>query len=226
MGRKDGKPGRIAQIRQTYTITKQGDPRIGLVLASIFVGIIVLFVAVGLLTKLVMIFIPLSVPAALLATLIVFGRRAETAAYAQIEGEPGAAGAALKAMRGAWFVTPAVAATKNQDLVHRAIGRPGVVLVSEGPPARVANLLANERRRTARFVPDIPIIEIQCGSADGQVPLRKLSRMVMKLPKTLRPAQVTEVRKRLEALANHPVPIPKGPMPRSPRAARTQQRGR
>lgn len=226
MASKDGKPGRIAQMRQTYQITRRADPRIGWIVAGIFFGIVAGFAVVGWLTRLLALLLPIGVPIALLVTLIVFGRRAERAAYAQIEGEPGAAAAVLKSLRGGWFVTPATAVTKNQDIVHRVVGRPGVVLVSEGPASRVANLLANEKRRTSRFVPDVEITEIQCGSDPGQVDLRKLNRTVMKLPKSLRPAEVTEVRRRLEALAKQPVPVPKGPVPRSQRAARTQMRGR
>ena len=32
---------------------------------------------------------------------------------------------------------------------------------------------------------DIPVHEIQAGNGEGQVPLRKLSRTIMKLPRTL-----------------------------------------
>ncbi len=35
MARKDGSPGRLAQIRQTYQMTKQSDPRIALILIGI-----------------------------------------------------------------------------------------------------------------------------------------------------------------------------------------------
>ena len=73
---------------------------------------------------------------AVLTGTAIFGRRATEAMYAQVEGRPGAAAAVLQGMRGDWRVTPAVGFTRNQDLVHRVIGRPGVVLVGEGhrPP--------------------------------------------------------------------------------------------
>jgi len=220
MARKDGKPGRIAQIRQTYTLTRKADPRIGWVLLGVFLGTIAVFAIIGLLIHRLALLLPIGVPLAVLLSLIIFGRRAEKSAYAQIEGQTGAAAAVLKSMRGAWFVTPAVAMTKNQDMVHRVVGRPGVILVSEGPHARVANLLANEKRKTTRFLPEVTIIEIECGNDDGQIPLRKLNRKLTKLPKSLRPAQVTEVRRKLEALGTQPVAVPKGPIPRSQRAAR------
>ena len=52
------------------------------------------------------------------------------------------------------------------------------------------------------------------------MPLRKLQRTVMKLPRALRPAEVTAVRKRLDALTTTPLPIPKGPMPKGGRVPR------
>ncbi len=223
MARKDGKPGRLSQIRETYQLTKKSDPRIGLILVAIFIAVLGIFVGVGLLLGLIYYFAPVGLSVALLATVVIFGRRAEKSAYAQIDGQPGAAAAVLKSLRQGWFVTPAVAMTKNQDCVHRVIGRPGVILVSEGPPTRVGQLLANERKKTARYVPEIPVIEIQSGDLAGQVSLRKLNRTLTKMKRTLKPAQVTEVRKRLEALSAQPISAPKGPMPKSVRAARIQR---
>ena len=61
--------------------------------------------------------------------------------------------------------------------------------------------------------------EILVGDGDGQVPLRKLSRTVMKLPRALRPAEVTDLNFRLKALDNQrgQLPIPKGPLPKNAR---------
>lgn len=65
---------------------------------------------------------------------------------ASVEGQVAAAAAVLQSMRGNWVVTPAVAFNRNQDLVHRVIGRPGVVVVGEGVPGRTVGLMAQERR--------------------------------------------------------------------------------
>ena len=92
------------------------------------------------------------------------------AAYQQIDGQPGAAAAVVQSIRGGnWAVTPAVAVNKSQDLITRVVGKPGVVLISEGPSSRVVPMLANERKRTARWLPDVPIYEIQVGNDEGQV---------------------------------------------------------
>lgn len=223
MARKDGSPGRLKQMRETYKLTRKTDPRIGWILLGIFVGIIAAFVIVGLLLGRVWFFVPIGVALGLLAAVVIFGRRAERSAYAQIEGQPGAAAAVLKSLKSGWFVTPALTMNKNQDVVHRVLGRPGVILVSEGPSTRVTQMLANERKKTTRYVPDINIIEIQSGNDEDQIPLRKLNTKVRKQKRTLKPAQVTEVRKRLEALSTRPVSAPKGPMPKSVRSARGQR---
>ena len=68
---------------------------------------------------------------------IVFGRRAERAAFGQMEGQPGAAAAVLENVGRGWTVTPAVAMNRSQDVVHRAVGKPGIVLVAEGNPNRL-----------------------------------------------------------------------------------------
>ena len=105
-------------------------------------------------------------------------------------------------------------------MVSRIVARPGVILISEGPASRVTALLTNERKKTARWVPDIPIYEIQVGVEADQVTLRKLQKTLTKLPRNLRGGEVTEVRRRLDALGNaaNTLPIPKGPMPNSARS--------
>ena len=168
----------------------------------------------------------LAIPAGLLAGTFWFSRRAMKAAYSQIEGQPGAAAAVIQSLRGGnWQVTPAVAVNKNQDMVSRVVGKPGVILVSEGPSSRVVHMLANERKRTARWLPEIPIYEIQVGDGDDQVTLTRLQKALTKLPRNLRGGEITEVRRRLDALGNaaNSMPIPKGPMPTSARSVRRQR---
>ncbi len=119
--------------------------------------------------------------------MILFGRFAQQAQYSAIDGQLGAAAAVLQNMRGDWTVTPAVAGNRTMDVVHRAVGKPGVVLVGEGVPSRVAGLLAAERKRTERVAHGVPIHEFQVGNGEGQIPVSKLQRKVTTLPRTLRP---------------------------------------
>ncbi|MEY4170113.1 MAG: hypothetical protein RLZ94_1186, partial [Actinomycetota bacterium] len=155
-------------------------------------------------------------PVGLLAMTYWFSRRAMNAAYSQIEGQSGAAVAVIQQMRGNWTITPAVAVTKNSDIVSRVVGRPGVVLVGEGPSQRITHLLANERKKTARWLPEVPIYEIQVGTDADQLSVAKVQRELNRLPRALRPAEVTDVRRRLDAFSkkDSPVPIPKGPLPK------------
>jgi hypothetical protein len=215
------KRGRIAQIRDVYRQTKKTKPLIGLILLGYFFGVLIVFILLGFLFKSPFVFGLLGVFSGIAVMAFIFGRVGEAEMYKQIEGQPGAAASALSTLRAGWFVTPAVSVTKHQDLVHRVLGRPGIILVAEAPASRATSLLANERRRTARFAADVPIHEFVIGNEEGQVPLRKIQRRVMRLPRVLRPAEVTALRKRLDALTTTPLPIPKGPMPKNGRVPRS-----
>ncbi|HNM98578.1 MAG TPA: DUF4191 family protein, partial [Marmoricola sp.] len=150
------------------------------------------------------------------------------AALSQVEGKPGGAAAALGLLRRGWQLQPTVAFNKQQDIVHRLVGPPGIVLVGEGNPNRLKSLLAAERRRHERVVADVPLHEVICGEGDGQVSIYKISNWVTKLPRGLKPAAMTDVLNRLKAMDAHrpPVPMPKGPIPTSMKGARSQMRGR
>ena len=215
------KKGRLRQIRETYVMAKKSDPKIGLYSLGAGLLVFLVFVALGFLILNPIVTGFLGLATGFLVATFIFGRRAEGAAYAQVDGQPGAAAAVLNALRKGWIVTPAVAVTRQQDAVHRAISRCGIVLVGEGAPTRVANLLANEKRRHSRVAPDAPIYDIIVGDGEGQVSLRALNRHLMKLPRTLRPADVTDINFRLRALQASPVAIPKGPMPQTTKVPRS-----
>ena len=216
-GGADGVPkGRIRQIRMVAGIIHQQNPRALWLVGAAGVGVLVVAVVVGLLTGLAPFLIPLGVLLGVLAALILFGRFAQSAQYSAIAGQPGAAAAILQSMRGNWTVTPAIAANRNMDVVHRAVGRPGVVLVGEGSPSRLGGLLAAEKKRHSRVAYDIPIYDIQVGDQDGQIPIRQLQRHLMKLPRNLKGPAVADLNYRLKALPQSPQ-MPKGPVPRSAR---------
>ena len=223
------KPGRIKQIRQSYTMTKQSDPRIGLILLGTFLlaGLAGFAVTLLLLTSLGFA-IAFGVLFGTLGVLIVFGRRAQRAALSQIEGKPGAAAAALGMLRRGWKTDAAIAVTKQQDVVTRVVGPPGIVLVGEGNVNRLRPLLTSERRKHERVTSETPVHEVVVGNDSGQVPLAKLTKHVTKLGRQVKPAQMTDVLARIRALdANRSsIPMPKGPVPTSMKGMRGQQRGR
>jgi hypothetical protein len=227
---RSGKPGRIKQLRQAYQVTKKGDPKIGLVLLGTF-----LFAAVvG--TALMFLIPPTWLPfdiltgvlIGVLAVLIVFGRRAQKSQVKQIEGQPGAALAVLGMLRRGWKTDQMVAFNKQQDIVHRVVGPPGIVLVGEGNPVRLRGLLNSERKRHQRVTADTPVHEIVVGYGEGEVPLGKLARHVQKMKREVKPAEMTDLLARLRAIdASRPnVPIPKGPVPTSMKGMRGNLRGR
>ncbi len=111
---------------------------------------------------------------------------------------------------------------KQQDLVTRVVGPPGIVLIGEGNPNRLRPMLAAERRKHERVASETPIHELLVGNGEGQVPLPKLTKRVTKLGKELKPAQMTDVLARIKALdANRSsIPMPKGPIPTSMKGMR------
>jgi hypothetical protein len=219
---KDGKPkvGRwtkfkvsLGQIKQAYTLTYKNDPKLPWVMLIAFVVVFAVVELVAILLDSPFLFLPIAILLGALAALVVFSRRAQGSAYRQVEGQPGAAAWVLEGMRGDWRVSSGVAGTPQLDAVHRVLGRPGIVLVAEGAPQRVRPLIAQEKRRIAKVVGDTPIYDITVGDAEGQVPLKKLSSHVMKLPRNLDGAEVNSLGKRMNALGGARMPIPGGPMP-------------
>ncbi|UFN44731.1 DUF4191 domain-containing protein [Nocardioides okcheonensis] len=225
---------RRGQIMQTYQMAKRSDPRLGLIILATFVvgaaagfGLMWLLPGDGALSLVISIIGAFMI--GMLAALIVFGRRAQKAAYTQMEGQPAAAAGALQMLRRGWKVAPVVGFTKQQDVVHRVVGPPGIVLVGEGSSqSRVKALLATERKKHERVAYEVPIHEVVCGRGDGEVPLPKLVRHVQKLGRNVKPAEMTDILQRLKALdaQRGKLPLPKGPVPTSMKGMRSQQRGR
>ncbi len=208
--------GRIQQLRMAAGLIRESNRWALPIVALAGVGVLAVLVIIGLVTGLIAFLAPLGVLAGLMVAMIMFGRYAQAAQYAAIEGQPGAAAAILQTMRGGWTITPAVAANRNLDVVHRAVGKPGVVLVGEGSPSRLPSLLAAEKKRISRVAYDVPIYDFQVGNEEGQVPVRRLQRKLMRLPRNLKGQAVAELNFRLKALPAS-LQAPKGPMPKTGR---------
>jgi hypothetical protein len=208
---------RRTQLWQAFNIQRKEDKRLLPYMIIAFVVIVAASVATGVaaggFTMILM--IPLGVLLGALVAFIIFGRRAQRSVYRKAEGQTGAAAWALDNLRGKWRVTPGVSATGNFDAVHRVIGRPGVILVAEGSAARVKPLLAQEKKRTARLVGEVPIYDIVVGNDEGEVPLSKLERHLTKLPANITVKQMDALESRLAALGSRAgaAAMPKGPMP-------------
>lgn len=216
---------RIRQIGVAFSFTRNHDKLLFLWLA---LGVLIpLGIGLGLAAYLDnwLVFAPLGVLAAVVGGLLVFGRRVTKATFAEVEGKPGAAVAIIQNMRGQWRVNPAVAFTPQQDMVHRVVGRPGVILVVEGSAARLKNMIAQEKKRINRVASDTPIYEVIVGDAAGEMSLRKLQSHLVKLPRNITARQVNVIEERLSALGGRP-PVPQGPMPKSARAPKMKMQRR
>jgi hypothetical protein len=215
--RKAASRERRAQLWQAFNMQRKDDKRLLPYMIGAFVLIAGVSVGVGVwaggFTMVTM--IPLGVVLGLLVAFIIFGRRAQRSVFRKAEGQTGAAAWALDNLRGKWRVSPGVAATGHFDAVHRVIGRPGIIFVAEGSAARVKPLLAQEKKRTARLVGDVPIYDIIVGNGEGEVPLAKLERHLTRLPANITTKQMDSLESRLAALGSRAGAgvLPKGPLP-------------
>ena len=216
--RKAASKQRRTQLWQAFQMQRKEDSRLLPYMVGSFVVIVAASVAVGLLiggfTEYLM--IVLGVVLGVLVAFIIFGRRAQKNVYRKAEGQAGAAAWALDNLRGKWRVTPGVAATGHLDAVHRVIGRPGVIFVGEGSASRVKPLLAQEKKRTARLIGEIPIYDVIIGNGEGEVPLTKLARHLTRLTANITVKQMHILKSKLPALGSRMGPaaaMPKGPLP-------------
>jgi hypothetical protein len=221
--KSDAKPAKITmrerakQFRFAFSYARRNDPKFLLYFVLAIAVPLVVTVVVAYFTGSWAIVLPLGILLSLLAGMFVFGRRTTAAMYNEISGQPGAAAQVLQTMRGNWRVTPAVQVNTQQDLVHRVIGRPGVVLVAEGGSSRLKGLLGQEMKRVRRVTGGVEIYVTVVGEGDGEVPLKKLQNHFLKLPRNLTPKQVNALDARLKAMGAPSIPMPKGPLPKGAR---------
>lgn len=220
--------GFFARIKQVFSMTRAHDPNIvWWMLLAALLTFAVAFVLVTLVLNWITALL-VATPFALLAAMIVMNRRAEKAAFARIEGRPGAAAAALNTLRRGWVVSeePIAMDAKTQDAIFRVVGKPGVILVTEGPPNRVKKMVEKTRKRLRPVLRnEVPIVVVESGRVGHQVPLPKLTKHLKKLDKKLTKHEVHEIERRLAALPISKPPIPKGVDPYRSRPDRKALRG-
>jgi hypothetical protein len=100
------------------------------------------------------------------------------------------------------------------------IGPVGIVLVGEGSPTRVAQLLENEKTKARRIAGEIPVSTLIVGNGEGLITFKKLNKTIMKMGKKISPAESRELRNRFGASGTSSLPIPKGAMPKGMRIPR------
>ncbi len=218
---KAKKPSRLKQIGEVFQMTRRHDPMVPWLMLLAFLGVVAVSFLVGFLLDNWITGLIIGIPLGVLAATLILSRRAERAAFAQIEDQPGASGAALGTLKRGWITEdqPVAVNPRTQDAVFRAIGRPGVVLVSEGPSNRVKPLVDAERKRLARILPNVTIHVIESGRGEGQVPLSQIAKKMNKLKGELTKTEVSAVSKRISSLGGR-LPIPKGIDPYKARPTR------
>ena len=217
------KPSRLKQIGEVFNMTRRHDPMVPWLMLLAFLGIVAVSLIIGLVLENWITALIIGIPLGFLAATLILSRRAERAAFAQIENQPGASGAALSTLKRGWITEeqPVAVNPRTQDAVFRAIGRPGVVLVSEGPTHRVRPLVEAERKKLVRILPNVTIHVIESGRGEGQVPISQVAKKMNKLNNELTKTEVSAVSKRISSLGGR-LPIPKGIDPYKARP----QRGR
>lgn len=211
--KREASRARRKQIFEAFKMQRREDKALIPIMVGVFLASVLVVSGIGWFFGLHWILLPIGIALGLLAAVSVFGRRVQRSVYAKADGQPGAAGWALDTMRGRWRVTQGVAGNTHLDAVHRVIGRPGVILVAEGAPHRVKGLLAQEKKRMSRIVGQVPIYDVVVGNEEGQVPLKKLQRHLMKLPSNISAKEMDSLEARLAAIGSRSAALPKGPLP-------------
>jgi hypothetical protein len=214
-----GEPGRFKQLLKIYAATAKNDKGavglalIGLLIPTLLGSGIASIIEPGNGIVFAMWTI-LGFTTGLLVAMLIMSRRAEAAAYVRFEGQPGAAGAVLKAsLRRGWRFNemPVHITPKTGEAVYRAVGPAGVVLIGEGNSrARVATMVEDERRKVQRIAPGVATHAFFVVVGDERsTPLAKLGRTVVKLKRTLNRREVSVVANRLDSIGMN-IPVPKG----------------
>lgn len=227
MAKKDKQPGRLKQLWRAYKTTAKANPSSVWIALGVGLGAGLGVFAIGWFSSqgnpwLLALWGISSTLTAVLLAMVIMSRKAEQAAYAQIEGQSGAVGAVVQSsLRGSWTgaAQPVQVNSRTRDAVYRVIGKTGVNLIGEGDPSKLKKLFDDETRKVHRAVPNVHIRRIVIGGNKDQVRLHKMMKSVKAGKKQLSRGEIRIVAKRLEALGNT-MPIPKGIDPMNFRPSR------
>lgn len=234
------KPRRFRRVREyfqnikdAYTVTRRTFPWVGWAMLGTSLGVVALVLGLAAaLGQPVWLWTLLALMVAATADMAILSLLARRASYSQIAGKPGAAKLVLDQAGKGWFIeeNPAAINPTTQDVVWRMVGRPGIVLVVEGPTGRTQKMVAEETKKIRRILSTVPLHVLHVGTEDGQVSLIDLSKTLRRLPTKptrLTDSEITQVSRRLSSLsAKGLLPIPKGVDPMRARPDRRAMRGR
>ncbi len=215
-------------LADAYRISKRTYPWIGWVLLALAIVPLAAFVAIGFATGHPILWSVFGLMLASTLPTLVLTRFTRKAAYTQIEGMPGGTAAVIDQLGRGWnFSTEPVRYNREKDFVWRVVGRPGVVLIAEGPKARVAKLVNQEKLTIRRSAgKEVPVTALFVGNGDnGTVRLSELEKTLRKLPKSITNDEVAALTSRLDRVRAGDLPIPKGIDPNRIRPSRRALRG-
>lgn len=228
---KDGKPKKrrwFHNVADGYRMTAKIVPDAKFWVWVPALIVLVVFVVLGVVTGRWIFFPVLGLTLALLVAMAMLSWKVNQARYTQLDGQLGAVGALLDEGRRGWSTSaqPMTVNPRHRDVVYRAVGRPGVVLISEGPAHRVGRLLEEESRRITRVMPEVPVHRLQIGNDTGQTHISKMWKTMSGFPGKLTSAEISTIAKRMDSIAAKRAPIPKGVDPTKARVSRRALRGR
>lgn len=226
--------GTLRSIKELYKLVASQDPKFPILFFAALLGPFIAFLVVALILMatihmawwnvVLLVLLGLMIGFALAQWLL--ARRGKNAALSRYEGQAGSGEIALQMLGKDWSHDAVIAFTRQQDVVHRALGPGGLWLVGEGDPGRVRALLAQESKRHEQSMYGLKVKTVVIGDAPNQVPLKELTKFLQKQPKTLGPQQIAETSKRLRALdaVRRKMMVPQGPLPT--KVSRSAMRGR
>lgn len=211
-----------SQMWQAFNMQRKQDKALIPIMLAAFLGMGLLFFLIGMLFNGEWFMLILGLGIGAILAMFLFTRRLEHDMYKKVEDQPGAAGWALEqqlrnTVGVVWKVKTGVAATRQQDLIHRVIGNSGVIFVVEGDRKRVGPTLNRLKKRVDRMAGGVPVYEVFVGNGEDEVPVSKLRSHIMKLPRNYNKNETYDNIRRIEAMDDLPgtTPgLPKGPMPR------------
>ncbi|MDK8763137.1 DUF4191 domain-containing protein [Corynebacterium sp. MSK218] len=211
-----------SQMWQAFNMQRKQDKALIPIMLAAFLGMGLLFFLIGMLFNGQWFMLILGLGIGAILAMFLFTRRLERDMYKKVEDQPGAAGWALEqqlrnTVGVVWKVKTGVAATRQQDLIHRVIGNSGVIFVVEGDRKRVGPTLNRLKKRVDRLAGGVPVYEVFVGNGEDEVPVSKLRSHIMKLPRNYNKNETYDNIRRIEAMDDLPgtTPgLPKGPMPR------------
>ncbi|HIW46084.1 MAG TPA: DUF4191 domain-containing protein [Candidatus Yaniella excrementigallinarum] len=226
--KKANKRGFFKQIADVFQMTRKYDPSIIWWMVGAFVAALAIGFVIGLFTGSPLLWTLMFIPLGLLAAIIIMNKKAEKAAFAQIDGRPGAAGAALSQLGRGWVVEdePIAVNPRTQETVFRATGKAGVVLVADGDYNRAKRLVEKQRKHLQRFLPNVEIRVLQVGHGPNETALHQVKPTIKRMRKTLNRHEVRAVEQRISSMPVNNLGIPKGVDPNKMRPDRKAMRGR